>query len=151
MLRNVTVSGMKLKPTASGELLASGKIRARAVLPKGVRVGLEVRRVWPDVLLFDGEAPELRAKGKGKGKDDSPSLPDPLPERAFGHIRPDDWLDSESEPADDDQDGEEEEEGSAYNVSAMLVDVPLEVLPGRQKEFRDFVRKVRVRFDIILF
>ena len=36
----------------------------------------------------------------------------------------------------------EEEEGSAYTISAKVVDVPLEVLPGRQKEFRNFIGKV---------
>lgn len=67
----------------------------------------------------------------------APSLPDPLPERAFAHIRPEDWLASESEPVESG-----EGEGSAVAVSANIVDVPLEVLPGREREFSNFVSKV---------
>ncbi|KAF9059664.1 hypothetical protein BDP27DRAFT_1341002 [Rhodocollybia butyracea] len=50
---------------------------------------------------------------------------------------PEDWLDSRCvaiEPI--------EGEGSTFAVSAKLVDVPLEVLPGRQKEFSNFVSKL---------
>ena len=97
-----------------------------------MNVVLDVNRVLPDVLIFDGEVPD-----PSFGEEESPPLPDPLPERAFAHIRPPDWLDSQSEPDDEDED-----EGSAYSVSAKFVDVPLEVLPGRQKEFSDFMRKV---------
>jgi len=64
-------------------------------------------------------------------------LPDPLPDRAFAHIRPEDWLVSNSEPVVGDED-----EGSVVQVTANVVDVPLQVLPGRDKEFRSFVSKV---------
>jgi hypothetical protein len=69
-----------------------------------------------------------------------PPLPEPLPERAFGRIRPTDWLNAISVPLDSD-DGE----GSAVAVSAKIVDVPLDVLPGREREFSDFVGKVRIQ------
>jgi len=36
----------------------------------------------------------------------------------------------------------EDGEGSAVAVSANIVDVPLEVLPGREREFSNFVSKV---------
>jgi hypothetical protein len=95
-------------------------------------VDLVVSRVLPDVLVFDGEVPD-----SSQSPPAPPSLPDPLPERAFGHIRPKDWLKSLSA-----RDKSEEGEGAAYAVTAKIVDVPLEVLPGRQKEFSNFVSKV---------
>lgn len=98
-------------------------------------VGINVNRVLPDVLIFDGEVPDTMG---GAAPPVLPPLPDPLPEHAFGHIRPDDWLQSLSVPVDSD-----EGEGAAFAVTAKLVDVPLEVLPGRQNEFSSFVRKVK--------
>lgn len=136
ILRNVTILDMKIKP--GNPFLASGTILARVVLPKGMNIDLKVKRILPDVLVFDGEVPE----DVHIGTPEFPPLPDPLPERAFGHIRPDDWLDSRSvliEPEEE----EEEEVGSTFAVSAKIVDVPLEVLPGRQKEFSNFVSKVQ--------
>ncbi|KAI0329821.1 hypothetical protein GY45DRAFT_1435207 [Cubamyces sp. BRFM 1775] len=64
-------------------------------------------------------------------------LPDPLPPRAFAHIRPEDWLPVLSEKVDGPADA-----GSAIAVSAHIDDVPLQVLPGREREFSHFVSKV---------
>ena len=101
-------------------------------------MGLDVYRVLPDVLIFDGEVPE----GALAVPPPAMPLPDPLPERAFGHLRPEDWLPSISGP-----DVSEDGEGAAYAVSAKVVDLPLEVLPGRQKEFNHFVSKVPFFFS----
>ncbi|KAF5384235.1 hypothetical protein D9615_003475 [Tricholomella constricta] len=130
ILRNVTIKDMKIKPGTT--FLASGTVYARIVLPKGIDVDMVVSRVLPDVLVFDGEVPE-----SFQSPPTEPPLPDPLPEKAFGHIRPDDWLKSLSAPDESD-----EGEGAVYVVTAKIVDVPLEVLPGRQKEFSNFVSKV---------
>ena len=112
-------------------------------------MGLEAGRVFPDVLVFDGEVPESENEDEEEGNlkkknrntppppPDHP-LPDPFPERAFAHIKPDDWLVADSVPV---QSGPHE--GSAVQVSARIVDVPLQVLPGRDREFRNFVGKVR--------
>ncbi|CAA7263313.1 unnamed protein product [Cyclocybe aegerita] len=145
LLRNVTIHDMKIRATGS-VFLASGTVYARVVLPAGIEVGLDVFRVFPDVLIFDGEVPEpaplelFEHKNHKKHNETAPPevpLPDPLPEKAFGHIRPDDWLPSVSNPIEP-----EGGKGIAYEVSAKVVDVPLEVLPGRQKEFSNFVGKV---------
>ncbi|KAJ7507033.1 hypothetical protein B0H11DRAFT_189376 [Mycena galericulata] len=140
ILRNVTIHDMSIKPGGSA-FTASGTVYARVVLPRGMEVALHVGRVLPDVLVFDGEVPESAVYPSLPRNDDtppsSPPLPDPLPERAFGRIRPDDWLASLSGPVPS-----EDGEGSAFAVTAKIVDVPLEVLPGRQKEFRAFVSKV---------
>ncbi|KAK0223686.1 hypothetical protein IW262DRAFT_1368625 [Armillaria fumosa] len=125
VLRNVTIHDMKIKPRGS-IFLASGTVFARVVLPKGMDIDLDVSHVLPDVLVFDGEPPQSSAV-----------IPDPLPDHAFAHIQPDEWLESKCVPAESDEDG-----GSAFAVSAKIEEVPLEVLPRRQKEFSNFVSKV---------
>lgn len=220
VLRNVTIRNMVVRysPDGKGGMLASGTVFGRAVLPKGIRVGLDVKRIFPDVLVFDGEVPEDDEDSEDDGSEDeamqskphiphiphphiplisifpslprpslpsvphhslpsipsslpsalpsnlprphfpfpalpighkpphshspppppSPPLPTPLPPRAFAHIRPDDWLVATSTPVDGGED-----EGTAVEVEAKIVDVPLEVLPGREREFSGFARKVR--------
>ncbi|KAG7093681.1 hypothetical protein E1B28_007339 [Marasmius oreades] len=142
ILRDVTIRDMKIKP--GNTFTASGTVLARVVLPKGMNVELDVKRVLPDVLVFDGEVPEsVHLLEPASLRPPAPAppprrpLPDPIPEKAFGHIRPDDWLISRCvriEP--------EAGEGAEFSVTARIVDVPLEVLPGRRSEFSDFVSKV---------
>ncbi|KAF7366892.1 hypothetical protein MSAN_00947900 [Mycena sanguinolenta] len=126
ILRNVTIHDMAIRPRGS-TFTASGTVYARVVLPHGMDVGLHVARVLPDVLVFDGEVPDDAvflptpvSYRDRTGDPPPPPFPDPLPKGAFGHIRPEDWLISQTK----------------------IVDAPLEVLPGRQKEFRNFVSKV---------
>ena len=140
ILRDVTIRNMKIKTSNGGGMLASGTVYAQVVLPPGFHVSLNVTRVLPDVLIFDGEAPDEGTRSPPP----APPLPDPLPERAFGHIRPDDWVPSTSIPIPS-----EEGDGSAVEVYAQIVDVPLEVLPGRDREFRNFVGKVSQHVFII--
>lgn len=141
ILRDVTIKNMKIKTGANNGMLASGTVFARIVLPPGFRVGLNISRILPDVLIFDGEVSD---QGTAKavcceGAPSAPPLPDPLPERAFGHIRPDDWVPSTSVPIESG-----EHEGTAAEVYADIVDVPFEILPGRDRQFRSFVGKVRL-------
>ena len=128
ILRNVTIRGMKVKPLGS-IFVASGQVFARLVLPKGMNFAMDVKRVFPDLLVFDGDVPENFSMIHDP-------LPDPLPPRAFGHICPEEWLDANST-----YDGTEEG-GSAFLVTAAIVDVPIGMLPGREKEFGDFISKV---------
>ncbi|EKM57252.1 uncharacterized protein PHACADRAFT_254920 [Phanerochaete carnosa HHB-10118-sp] len=139
ILRDVTIKNMKIKSGLNGGMLASGTVFARIVLPLGFHVGLNVSRVLPDVLVFDGAVP-IQDKSSPAYIGDAPPappLPDPLPDRAFGHIRPDDWVPSMSFPIESG-----EHEGTAVEVYADMVDVPLEILPGRDRQFRNFVGKV---------
>lgn len=147
ILRNVTIHDMVIRP-GGNTFTASGTVYARVVLPKGMEVGLHIGRLLPDVLIFDGEVPDSAVSMSlpfplpwplpGHNTPPTPPpLPEPLPENAFGHIRPEDWLESQSGPVPS-----EDGEGAAFAVTAKIVDVPLEVLPGRQKEFRNFVSKV---------
>ena len=148
VLRNVTIKEMKIRPLASGTMLASGTVFANIVLPKGMDVVLQVGAVYPQLLVYDGLVPDdepLGTKDLVDNDDDDDDnlpdrmpLPDPLPANAFAHIRPGQWLDSISVPLD-----HQDEEGSVFAVSAKIVDIPLEVLPGRQREFSNFVGKVR--------
>ncbi|KAF9266950.1 hypothetical protein L218DRAFT_758876 [Marasmius fiardii PR-910] len=139
ILRDVTIRDMKIKP--GNTFTASGTVFARIVLPKGMNVDLNVKRVLPDVLIFDGEVPEsvhpFKPVADGPPPPPRRPLPDPIPEKAFGHIRPDDWLVSRSVRRDP-----TEGEGAEYSVFADIEDVPLEVLPGRRSEFGEFVSKV---------
>ena len=147
VMRNVTIKDMKVRPLTSGTMLASGTVFANLVLPKGMEMALQVDAVYPQLLVYDGPAPDdgsVGTEGLLEGGDDDDAnlpnpmpLPDPLPANAFAHIRPGQWLDSISVPLDR-QDGE----GSVFAVSAKIVDIPLEVLPGRQREFSNFVGKV---------
>ena len=108
---------------------------------------LQVDAVYPQLLVYDGPVPDGEPTGAEdllEGDDDDDDLPDemplpdPLPANAFAHIRPGQWLDSISVPL-----GHQDGEGSVFAVSAKIVDIPLEVLPGRQREFSNFVGKVR--------
>jgi hypothetical protein len=145
VLQNVTIKDMKIRPLTSGTMLASGLVSANIVLPKGMDMTLQVDAVYPQLLVYDGPVPEDEfAKTENQllqsEEDDIPDpmpLPDPLPANAFAHIRPREWLESISAPL-----GHGSEEGSVFAVSAKIVDIPLEVLPGRQREFSNFVRKV---------
>ena len=86
---------------------------------------------------------------------DPPPLPDPVPERAFARIRPDSWLAAQTTPDSSSPDDGEEDgwviisvdgggEGSGWSatVTSKVRDVPLQVLPGRETQFRNFVSKV---------
>lgn len=143
ILRDVTINNMKVVPKGT-TFYASGTVYAKIVLPRGMDIGLDVNRVLPDVLVFDGQVPFLPAiSHSGEESDPAPPLPDPLPERAFARIRPDEWL-----LADSNAEEPSGSEGSVYIVTAEIEEVPLQVLPGRQKDFSNFVSKVSA-FPII--
>lgn len=103
--------------------------------------------------------------------DDPPPLPSPLPDRAFARIRPTDWVVATTlGPCEDDEgDGERvsgildgdgwifpgrkrkpdcsdvklgEDAGWTAVVTANVDKVPLQVLPGRDRQFRSFLSKV---------
>ena len=88
------------------------------------------------------------------GEKEPPPLPDPIPERAFARIRPRTWLPActtPDAPPDDREedgwviigvDGGDEETGWSATVTSRVHEVPLEVLPGRDAQFRSFVSKV---------
>ena len=93
------------------------------------------------------------------GEKEPPPLPDPVPERAFARIRPHTWLPACTTPDVPPDDGEEdgwviinvgggeEETGWSATVTSKVHDVPLEVLPGREVQFRNFVSKVLLSKD----
>lgn len=145
ILRKVTVKNMHLGSSPTDELTASGTLVASFGLPRelsGLTSLLDIRRLWPDTLVFDGLPPPANISGMG-GPDaatrPAPPLPDPLPEGAFARILPLDWLDASMLPDNGDEDGVK-----VRWVTAPIVDVPLEILPGKEAEFQKFVRKVSV-------
>ena len=158
VLRNVTIEGMKIH-AAGTTILANGVVHGRIALPEGMDLTLLIDRILPDVLIFDGPLDSVSStasplpttrtttrstKTTGK-KDDgvppAPPLPSPLPQRAFARVRPDSWLTALSTPTAPRRDWNERG-NTTVRVSAWFTDVPLEVLPGREHEFRSFVTKV---------
>ncbi|KAI0819367.1 hypothetical protein BC628DRAFT_1476289 [Trametes gibbosa] len=139
ILQNVTISDMRIKPFGT-TMVASGTVHALVVLPRGINVGVNASRVFPDVLVFDGPVPSPDGNDTSGGEGNSPPtqpMPDPLPPHAFAHIIPEDWLPAECIAVE-----APEGSGSTVAVSAHIIDVPLEVLPGREREFSNFVSKV---------
>lgn len=146
--------------------MANGAVHARIAFPEGMDVTLFVSRLLPDALIFDGPLPttssppptSLQPTSSSTIKsttgshpcvaadDDNdvppaPPLPTPLPPRAFARVRPDAWLPIMSAPTAPRRDWDEQ--GSkTLRITAWFSDVPLEVLPGREREFRSFVSKV---------
>lgn len=160
VLHNVTIENMKVHLSGT-TMLASGIVHARLALPEGMDITISPSRVLPDTLIFDGQPdptstfpprPPLRLlktdrnnhheEEDDEGDPPPPApLPDPLPPRAFARVRPSGWLAAMTAPTAPRP--EWGEHGStALLVSASFADVPLEVLPGREREFRSFVGKV---------
>ncbi|KAG9313776.1 hypothetical protein JVU11DRAFT_6136 [Chiua virens] len=125
VLRNVTIRNMKVKPYGT-EFLASGEVFGLIVLPKGMNFDMDVNRLMPDILVFDGDVDESLLPLTLLGNVPS-RLPKPLPPRAFGHIRPDDWLEAKSV-----YDGTHEE-----GIHFLCIS-----LDRREKEFSNFVTKI---------
>jgi hypothetical protein len=163
VLRNVTIEGMQIH-TSGTTILASGVVHARIALPEGMNVTLLIDRILPDVLIFDGPLPSTAsfpptslpltrtiARGMTKYHPDAaadddevppaPPLPSPLPPRAFARVRPGTWLPTMSAPTSPRRDWDERG-NTTLRITAWFSDVPFEVLPGREREFRSFVAKV---------
>ena len=156
VLHNVTIESMKVHPSGT-TILANGIVHARLALPEGMDVTISPSRVLPDTLIFDGQPdstsmfppPQLllnahRDDPDDGGDDDVPPpapLPNPLPPRAFARVRPSGWLAALSAPTAPRRDWGEHG-STTLLVSAPFTNVPLEVLPGREREFRNFVAKV---------
>lgn len=170
VLRNVTFEDMKIR--ASGTtILASGTVHARIALPEGMDVTVLINRLHPDALIYDGplsitassspaslpltRATSITAQDITKhhpvvaganGDEDhdvppAPPLPSPLPLRAFARVRPTAWLPTMSEPTSPRRDWNERG-NTTLSITAWFSDVPFEVIPGRDREFRNFVAKV---------
>jgi hypothetical protein len=112
----------------AGKMRASGTVIAEVDLPVGMQtVSVDIVEISPDVLIYDGAVDE---------DEKYPDDPEDPPARAFGHIHPEEWLDSTTELSTD------PEHPYRLIVRAPLQDVPLDVLPGRDKVLSDFVGKV---------
>ncbi|WRT63513.1 uncharacterized protein IL334_000418 [Kwoniella shivajii] len=126
IIQSVTIDHMRISENG-GKMKASGTVIAQVELPHDMQnVDVDVIEVQPDVLVFDGPAPE--DGGEGDEGD--------LPPRAFGHIRPEDFLDSITSPSGDPN------YPHRLIVSAPLRNVDLDILPGRDAILSEFVSKV---------
>ncbi|EIW73155.1 hypothetical protein TREMEDRAFT_26565 [Tremella mesenterica DSM 1558] len=131
VIQSVAIENMRLSESG-GKMRASGTVIAIIELPPGMeKVLLEVHQVKPDVLIFDGPAPDelssplISVSSKNNHKEED------YPEGAFGYIHPDQYLDATSEQSD-----------GKVTVRAPLDNVELVILPGRDKQLSDFVGKV---------
>ncbi|KAH8990884.1 hypothetical protein EDB92DRAFT_2114867 [Lactarius akahatsu] len=160
VLHNVTIESMKVHPSGT-TIIASGIVHARLALPEGMDITISPSRVLPDALIFDGPLPLqldpaytfpplplpiTNPDNDDDGDDDdapppAPPLPNPLPTGAFARVRPSAWLAALTAPTAPRRDWGERG-NTTLRISARFADVPLEVLPGREREFRSFVGKV---------
>jgi hypothetical protein len=125
LIKSVTIEDMRIGESR-GQIRASGLVVAEIQLPAQLRgVKVDVTGVLPDVLVFDGYP-----------SDDRDVDPDelPYPVRAFGRIHPDDNLPANSRPSS--------EGDGLLIVEAPIHDVPVQVLPGRDKVMSEFVSKI---------
>lgn len=114
VIHSVTIERMRISESA-GKMRASGLVIAQIDLPAGMKVKVDVQGVLPDVIIYDGPVSEGRA---------------------FGHIRPDSFLNSTTAPSDD-----------PFNpdrlvVRAPIEGVPVDILPGKDRILSDFVSKI---------
>ncbi|WVR03317.1 hypothetical protein IAU60_000308 [Kwoniella sp. DSM 27419] len=131
IIQSVTIDHMRISESG-GKMKASGVVIAQVELPKEMQsVDIDVVAVRPDVLVFDGPAPDL-----DEGDGDEGENP---PAKAFGHIHPEDWLASTTSPSGDPR------FPHRLIVSAPINNVDLDILPGRDKVLSDFVSKVVFR------
>jgi hypothetical protein len=123
IIQSISIEHMRISESG-GKMRASGTVIAEVELPRDLQaVQIDVVAVLPDVLIFDGPAPE-------DDRDDDGDYPP----RAFGHIHPDDYLPAITSPS--------ENVPYCLIVRAPLDDVPLDVLPGRDGVLSSFVSKV---------
>ncbi|KAK4687814.1 hypothetical protein P7C73_g2304, partial [Tremellales sp. Uapishka_1] len=128
IIHSVTIEKMRITE-AGGKMRASGTVVAEVELPIEMStVQVDIIAVLPDVLVFDGLVPDSLGA-------DTPAEED-YPLRAFGRIHPQDFLESSTiaMPLPD--------RPSRMLVRAPLVNVPLDILPGRDSVLSDFVGKV---------
>ncbi|KAJ1301328.1 hypothetical protein OPQ81_003729 [Rhizoctonia solani] len=151
LLRDVQISNMRIALRGE-QIFASAFVRAHIVPPDSLlAVHINATRVWPDLLVYDGPAPQswpfddpnLRAYSgieydEHWTEPDPIPLPRPLPPNAFARIRPDSWILAHTEASDD----QRHDGNRGVWVHAQVNDVPLDVLPGRDAELRGFIRKV---------
>ncbi|KAG8871956.1 hypothetical protein FRB97_008175 [Tulasnella sp. 331] len=165
IVKTIHMRDMKLHPNGTNGFMASGTIEVGIALPDAVSdVELEVDKILPDILVFDGPPPPAFDKcdmtvgaplvafrnqpamiRRADDDDDdepepfpAPPLPNPLPERAWARIRPTRWLNATSEPAPDPTSPGK----NLTLVTSPFENLPLQLLPGRNAVFRKFVEKI---------
>jgi hypothetical protein len=115
-------------------MLASGTAIAEISLPKGMEaVDVNINAVKPDILVFDGPPPDDDEEVSNRFDDGEE---EEYPPRAFGHIKPDEWLKATSERYSN------PEHPDWITVRAPMEDIPLEILKGRDSTMRGFVSKI---------
>jgi hypothetical protein len=129
ILKSVTIERVRIVERR-GKMLVSGMVLAIVELPPAMeRVNVDVSDLLPDILVYNGPV-----------EDDDDGDGEEYPPRAFGRIRPEDWLPAATEHLTDDP-----VNPYKMQVTAEIQEVPLEVLSGRDKVLSDFVSKIVFR------
>jgi hypothetical protein len=124
IIQTVTIERMRITESG-GKMLASGTVIAEISLPKGMEaVDVFIGAVKPDIMIFDGPPPDE------DGEDED------YPPKAFGHIKPEEWLKATSERYSN------PEHPDWITVRAPMEDIPVEILKGRDAVMRAFVSKI---------
>lgn len=109
---------------SEGETRCTGTVIVEIDLPDGIGgIDVDVEKVLPEVYMFDGPVQD------GDGEEE-------YPPGAFGHVKPADYLNSTTVK------GLDPAFPNRLTVRAPMVDVPVQILPGRSRLLADFVRKV---------
>jgi hypothetical protein len=128
IIQTVTIESMRISESR-GKMLASGTVLAEISLPKGMEaVDVSINAVKPDIMVFDGPIDD--------DDDDDDDGGEEYPPRAFGHIKPDEWLKATSERY------QNPEHPGWITVRAPMEDIPIEILKGRDGVMRGFVSKI---------
>lgn len=129
IIQSVTIERMRLSESG-GKMLASGTVIAEISLPKGMEsVDVIIDAVKPDIMVFDGPPPD-NDDVVDEGDEEE------YPARAFGHIKPEEYLHATSERYNN------PEHPDWITVRAPMEDIPVEILHGRDSVMRGFVSKV---------
>jgi hypothetical protein len=124
IIQEVTIERMRLTESR-GKMRASGEVVVIISLPPGLEgMNINVQEIQPDILVYDGPASS------------DPADPADPPQKAFGHIKPEEYINSTTIPSPLPGDP------SRMIVKAPLKDVEVVILKGRDSVLSDFVGKV---------
>ena len=114
VIHSVTIEHMRITP--GSRIYASGTVIAQIDLPRGMEhMDVDVTGVLPDVVIYDGPVED--------GK-------------SFGHVRPEEYLNATTAK------GEDVFNPDRLTVRAPIENVPVQILPGKDRVLSDFVRRI---------
>lgn len=152
LFKNLEIRNMKFRLSPSlaeyseegpdeGDFLCSGNVVGEINLPDfmtGVAGAVDVRSIWPDVFVYEGEPPS-DAIDQDQDDEFAPVSypPSPVPLTAFGRLRPDQLIDATTTHF-----AANATHNSTTIISATFIDAPLYLLPNRGPVLRRLMAKL---------